>query len=138
METEGEGADGPDNRVLLKRAMESALVAESSWQKEQRNPEYREIKSTSRDLYRKLRSRRTSPEVRQAALTEMAYDAAHNLMGALAYLLEEPLEIGNVSEGPGGGVAKGASPHAARIQFIGKLKNTLKHLGIEPDELKDP
>ena len=125
------------NKEALQSQVDRALDnMSSSWHRERRRPEFQDIRSKAVALYRNLGQWRREPEVRQAPFTEMTYDAAHNLAGALTYLLDDPLLIGKVEIGPGGGGSEGSASSAARELFIGQITDALNHIGLDGDAVK--
>ena len=130
MGKEGEGA--------LQTQVESTLDnMSSSWHIERRTSEFQDIRAKAQELYRDLAKRRRDPKIRQAPFTEMTYDAAHNLAGALAYLLDEPLLVGKIGIGPGGGGSESGNSSATRELFVDQITDALNYLGLDGDAVKE-
>lgn len=135
MQGEREEADKPNSQVSGEVIAWGAHI--QHWELERQKPEYQEVSGAAKELYQKLRNQRTAPATRATPFVATTYDAAHNLMGAVTYLLEEPYLVNRVGpslhkEGEEQGTA-----NLARVQFVDKIFCALNHLGLSGDTVEE-
>ena len=116
------------------------LDAKDSWSEEPKRVEYVKIHEAAQDLYRAIRTRKGDPKVQSEPLNQMTYRAAHYLILAMLFVLEDPTHVANVTKTPG----KEPEPpsdeekYRAGIQedFLHKIALAFKELNLPDDALK--
>ena len=139
----GEETGGPipeidKKKEQLKKAVESALEGrEDSWKKEEKTPEFQEIKRDAAALRHKLYERHGYPGEKETPLVDMTYNAATRLTDALKELLQSPLHVANVPKMKGqSGFDKRFINHS-RNGFINDIVEVLEQTNISLEDIKE-
>src|SRR5207249_3292516 len=112
-------------------------IRETSWDREERTPEFQKIKSDLEALRIKIYERKPSLGVTEAGpLADMAYDATSSLLNAAREVLTDPERAADLRYGLPEGVPPPAN-NPTRNGVLNSLVEVMGTLHITPQDLAD-